>query len=227
MRLRAGSLPDSGGFDVEPWVLDQDGEQSCTGHAVAEMLYLKTGRRTSPQFPWSYARAHDVGSFGAIANAGVTAGALTRALDWHGTCRFEEWNRWLAGYERDGEPSAIARLNAQHFLIELRPILSSGDALVERIVDSLHRKQPTCVTVDVDDEYLESRGYVGPQTERGRGLHLIACDRFRRRTDGRYDIRTIGSYGTGHGDRGLTWLHPDRVGKAAWVMYLSRVRNLR
>ncbi len=209
---RISSLNDQGGFDSDEWALWQDGE-SCTGHMLTRAGFWMTGIKFSPYQPWYWGRVRDLGPDN-VFNIGVSPRSMSAAVSKHGMCRWEAYNPKSPGYDRNGKPPGMARMQAQDADVKLRPIFSSGDRLCERLADSLERKRAVGLVVVVDEAYKNPDGeLVGPPSGSG-GLHIVGCDQYRKDSDGRIWLREEGSWGI---RRGRKWLHPDRVGRSVWA----------
>lgn len=218
---RLGALSDGGGFIDEPlWYLNQRG-QSCTGHFLARSAYWILGIKMSPYFPWTWGRIHDSGKEN-ISDVGVSSRSIRTAARDHGLCAFDAWDP-----DRDrlhSIPNAIARGMAQNYLVDIKPIYDVGDALVNRLCDSLDLKQPGGIVVTADDAFNRPiDGMVGPPSSGSRGLHIVAAKHYRTRSDGRREIFIENSWSKNYGIDGGAWLHPDRVGRAPFACYVKGI----
>jgi hypothetical protein len=209
-----GSFGDEGGFDAEPWILDQVGE-SCTGHVAAQWDYLLTGERGSPYFPWYWGRVWDSGP-DMVFNVGVSLGAMRKAFEAHGVCPWEQWNPKTPGFERDGVPPALARMRAQKRNLDCTVLYDSGRALAERVASELDRQRPCGFVVVVDEAFSSYReGVLGVATGGG-GFHILAIDRYRVRS-GRIELRGVNSWGQ-WGEGGLCWVSEERLAQSPAVV---------
>lgn len=209
---------DSGGVARAPFIWDQRGDNSCTGHNGAAMLYGLTGELVSPEMLWTMGRLCDGATVETLSNTGVRSSAMLRAFRKHGSCHRDDWHRGMPEYQRDMLPPALCRIQAQRWNLTVDPIYATGQRLVALIIDALAKGLPCGLVVEVDRGFDAARGMspVGPESGASRGKHIITPWKFVR-DGGAYMIGCANSWGVGHGDRGVVWLSQERVGQSPFA----------
>ncbi len=224
-RIRSVALPSKGGFAREPWHIWQNGYEACTGFAMVKGVHAMTGEKLSPYVPYFFARLYDLG-LSNMADIGARPSLVTLAAEKHGAPPYEGWHPKRSDFDINREPGYMARMSGQKFKIDLRPIYATGSRLVERVVDSLNRKQAVVLTVRVDESFSKAEGVIPGSSGSVRGKHLVFLDRFRteqRRLD--WEVRADNSW-RGWGVDGLQWLSAARVAEAPWAAFIKGVRRL-
>jgi hypothetical protein len=210
-----GSFPAEGGFDAEPWILDQFGE-SCTGHVAAQWDYLLTGEKGSPYFPWYWARVWDSGP-DMVFDVGASLGAVKMAFEKHGICPWDEWNPTLPHFEINGVPPALSRMKAQKKNLDVTVLYDSGRELAERVASELSRGRPCAFVAVVDAAMSNYRGGVLERAKSGGGFHIMTIQRYRTR-NGRIEVGGPNSWNRFWGEDGWYWADEERLAQAPAVV---------
>ncbi len=215
--IGALSRPSEGGLDAEPWILDQGKSEACGGHWAAQAIYLLTGRKVSPWFPWWFARAYDQlpNRPNLLPNEGATFVSILQALREHGACPYSEWSEGTPQFSWTRIPAGLARATAQKFNLRTDPIWETGNTALESVLQALLAKKPVGVVVNVDAGFQTPiDGVVGPESGNSRGRHFIVANRFRTvhtAAGPRVLVNVINSWGAGWGVNGCAWLDEQRI----------------
>lgn len=202
--------------DEPLWILDQDGDPSCTGHNAVEVLYGLTGVRLSPEMAWLYALLQSGEKLSTIRKRGVAVSKLLLALAKHGTCPYDMYNRHRADYEFGKLPDGVPREEAQRYNLRAQVIRGSGRALSEQFADSVGRGRPGGVVIAVDSAVDECKDDtpIGPRSGPIRGYHIITPWLSRCTASGKLHTGCVNSWGKDSGGGGIIWLTEERAAES-------------
>jgi len=219
----------------KPRILEQHGN-SCVGHCLfqQERLWRQAngalGRDVSPYYPYWWARRRAVTDEAFITDMGCQPYHAVRAASKHGLVPLDDWAPWgPRGFGIDTPPPATLRIRAQRVSMTLRPIYATGDAMVERVVDSLAQNRPVMLAVAVDDAFMSDGGSDVIRAPRGSTagmLHAVTAYGYRAAEGaGYWQVRIANSWGERWRDRGRAWLGHGAVAAARWAGELVSVRR--
>lgn len=182
------------------FVMNQGRTNSCLGHYVTyatDLWRLSRGidaPRVSPWFPYWTAR-RVAARTDKVEDNGSRVSSMIRAANRFGLCQMDRWKP--AKLDVNRKPGSMAFITAQKTKLDMIPIYSSGDRLIERVCDSLAKDQPVLIALGVDREFLDNHGYhlISSIGRDHVGLHALTVYGYRTTIGGHRVFSLVNSWG--------------------------------
>lgn len=229
-----GELPDRHMIEALPAVMDQgsgdDGTSSCTGHAVAVVLFPTLGWIPSPAEIYRNGRAIDRPDPNIkLEDIGARPNEVFRAVNQHGV---RPMQRSVHGRFSDADPATIndepklgdLQVEATNLLVGDYEIYSRGGQRGLEVRTALAAGKPiACAIAGGSSTFQNYKGGTLPPL-RAPLDHYVALTGYERTHDGwRYRIRN--SWSIGWGEAGDCWINSDGLDELGDVV-VGDVRRL-
>lgn len=219
--------------------MDQGTLSACTGFALAMGATIQSVAEgasrvvpLSPRVPYWAARRREARADELVRDEGAYVDDVVWAFNSFGATDEPPWMQDLSAQTVNERPPPSAFRAAyrvrSELQLRLRPIVASGERLVQRITHSLHEGEVCFVALPVGESFLDpGPSPIGPQPlERALGYHFVCLlDWQRRHGGGRgdYELLCGNSWGWWWGQAGMAWLSPELVQQSLGAWYLERL----